>query len=117
MIPLRGRRRYHIGFLLLLVSLPLCACEYPEEGNMPLRRAVSKVRELPETQAWAKEMHERGVVVQYALRLDRPSWIDRRCYWPVDVNADGTTWKRFYVTPDGRALRRETADRRPRAGR
>ena len=89
---------------LLLVCLPAVACDYPDEGNMPLRRAVSKVRNLPETQAWAAEMHKSGAVVHYALQLDAP--LDRagRCYWPVDVNANGNTWRRFYITPDGKRL-------------
>jgi hypothetical protein len=80
------------------------ACEYPDEGNMPLRRAVSKVKYLPETEAWAAARHEAGAVVQYALLLDRPKLAKGRCFWPVEVRAEGKLWRRFYVTPDGKEL-------------
>ncbi len=68
---------------------------------MPLRRAVSKVKYLEETEAWASRMHETGAVVQYALLLDQPRIVRGRCYWPVEVRAEGRLWRRFYVTPDG----------------
>ena len=29
-----------------------------------------------------------------------------RCYWPVDVRAEGKLWRRFYVTPDGKVLKK-----------
>ena len=80
---------------------------------MPLRRAVAKVKFLPETEAWAASMHQAGAVVQYALRLDEPRWAERSCYWPVEVRAGDKLWRRFYVTPDGTRLRDET-DGRPR---
>jgi hypothetical protein len=81
------------------------ACDYPDEGNLPLRRAVTKVKLLPEVAAWAQAMHEKGAVVQYALRLDAPLREGRRCYWSLDVSAEGRTWRRFYVTPDGKSLK------------
>lgn len=87
---------------LLLVCAPALACEYPDEGNMPLRRAVATVKYLPETEAWAASMHKAGAVVQYAVRLDAPRWAGGRCYWPVEVRAEGKIWGRFYVTPDGK---------------
>jgi hypothetical protein len=97
------------SLLLLCVSCgPVLACEYPDEGNMPLRRAVSKVKYLPETEAWAASMHKAGEVVQYALRLDEPFREAGRCYWPVEVRAGGKLWQRFYVTPDGNRLLAET---------
>jgi hypothetical protein len=102
---------------LLFVALPALACEYPDEGTMPLRRAVSQVKALPEVEAWAKAMHDQGEVVQYAVKLDEYSLQNRRCFWTVEVNAAGRTWRRFQVTPDGRHLRRETADPRRREGR
>jgi hypothetical protein len=80
------------------------ACEYPDEGNMPLRRAVAKVKFLAETEAWAASMHKAGVLVEYALRLDQPKHEHGRCYWPVEVRAEGRLWRRFYVTPDGRQV-------------
>ena len=88
-------------FALLVVCTPALACEYPDEGNMPLRRAVAKVKYLPETESWAASMHQAGAVVHYALRLDAPTRIRGRCYWPVEVRAGKALWRRFYVTPDG----------------
>jgi hypothetical protein len=93
-----------IRFLFFLVCCPAFACDYPDEGNMPLRRAVSKVKFLPETEAWAAAMHKTGAVVQYALLLDEPRHERGRCYWPVDVRAEGKLWRRYYVSPDGRKL-------------
>lgn len=90
--------------ILLVFSGNALACDYPDEGNMPLRRAVSKVKYLPETEAWAAARHAAGAVVQYALLLDRPKQANGRCYWPVEVRAEGKLWRRFYVTPDGKEL-------------
>ena len=78
---------------------------------MPLHRAVTKVKLLPETEAWASQWLKKGTVVQYALMLDRDWHKDGRCYWTVDARAEGETWRRFYVTPDGRRLLK--ADGRP----
>jgi hypothetical protein len=105
-----------IRWLLALLLFPLssAACDYPDEGTMPLHRAVTKVKLLPETEAWALEQLKSGIVVQYALMLDHEWRQGRRCYWTVDARAEGQTWRRFYVTPDGRRLL--TDDGRP-AGR
>ena len=78
------------------------ACDYPDEGTMPLHRAVTKVKLLPETEAWATTQLKNGIVVQYALLLDREWRKDGRCYWTIDARAEGQTWRRFYVSPDGR---------------
>ena len=97
-----------IRFLVLfLISASALACDYPDEGNMPLRRAVGKVKFLEETEAWASRMHDKGAVVQYALLLDQPKIEKGRCYWPVEVRAEGQLWRRFYVTPDGKELLKE----------
>lgn len=93
--------------VLLLFSGGGLACNYPDEGNMPVRRAVSKVKFLEETQAWASRMQETGAVVQYALLLDQPRTVKGRCYWPVEVRAEGKLWRRFYITPDGKDLLKE----------
>ena len=90
--------------LLALIAVPALACEYPDEGNMPLRRAVSRVKYLPGTEAWAAEMHKAGAHVQYALLLDHPAVRDGRCYWTVEVKANGEVWKRFLVPPDGKGV-------------
>jgi hypothetical protein len=100
--------------LLLFFPLAAAACDYPDEGTMPLHRAVTKVKLLPETEAWAAQWLKHGTVVQYALMLDREWRKDGRCYWTIEARAEGETWQRFYVTPDGRRL--IIADD-PRAGR
>jgi hypothetical protein len=101
--------------ILLAVSSSALGCDYPDEGNMPLRRAVSKVKFLPETEAWAGAMHKTGSVVQYALLLDQPKHEKGRCYWPVDVRAQGKLWRRYYVSPDGKSLWRRAAEAPPPA--
>jgi hypothetical protein len=77
------------------------ACEYPDLGNLPLRRAVTKVKLLPETEAWAAYIRKTGAVVQYALLLEQTLQQAGRCYWTIEAIADGKVWRRFYVTPDG----------------
>jgi hypothetical protein len=89
---------------VLLFPLAALACDYPDEGNMPLRRAVTKVKLLPETEAWAAAAHKSGAVVQYALSLDRELRRNGRCYWTVEARTEGSTWRRFYVSPDGRSV-------------
>jgi hypothetical protein len=95
-----------IRYLLLLGCFPAFAfaCDYPDEGNMPLRRAVSRIKFLPETEAWAKSVHDSGAVVQYAVLLDSPRRNKGRCYWPVEVRAEGKLWRRYYVSPDGKRV-------------
>jgi hypothetical protein len=80
------------------------ACDYPDLGNLPLRRAVSKVKFLPLTEAWAISQHQAGNVVQYALQLEQTLRRAGRCYWTVDAIAEGKVWRRFYVTPDGKRV-------------
>jgi hypothetical protein len=87
-----------------LFSSESAACAYPDEGNMPLRRAVSRVKFLPATEAWAKAEHQQGVVVQYALFLEQTRKSRGLCYWTVEARSEGRLWRRFYVTPDGRSL-------------
>jgi hypothetical protein len=88
-------------FITVFACAPAVACDYPDEGNMPVRRAVAKVRYLPETEAWAATMHKEGAIVHYALLLDAPVKTASACYWPVEVRAGGKLWRRYYVTPDG----------------
>jgi hypothetical protein len=89
---------------LLAVPAPGFACDYPDEGTMPLHRAVTRVKYLPQTEAWAREQQS---TVQYALFLDRTRESHGRCYWTLEVRADGKVWRRFYVSPDGRSVVRE----------
>jgi hypothetical protein len=101
--------------VLCFICVPAFACDYPDEGNLPLRRAVSKVKYLPETQAWASAMHESGAVAQYALLLDAPHRSHGRCYWPVEVRSGDTLWRRYYVSPDGKGVLRPAAEAPPQA--
>ena len=72
---------------------------------MPLRRAVTRIEMLPEVDAWAREMLKQGVKPQYVVRLDEPLRASGRCYWQVEVRAEGRLWRRYFVTPDGKNLR------------
>lgn len=90
--------------VLLFVASPAWACKYPDEGGMPLRRAVTRVQQLPETRDFSFEMHQERVVVHYALLLEQTHREGGRCYWTVEVSAGGRLWRRFFVTPDGKSV-------------
>jgi len=93
-----------IGCLLAALALPALACEMPDEGNMPMRRAVTRVQMLKEVDAWAEHMRRTRASVEYLVRLDAPVHRAGKCYWPVEVLADGKLWRRFLVTPDGKSV-------------
>ncbi len=85
-------------------------CEVPDEGgNTPWRRAVAKVKYLPQTEAWSEAAHQAKKSVQYVVSLDEPKQVGGRCYWPVEIRADGKLWKRYLVTPQGDAMREDRA--------
>ena len=84
-----------------LFSSESAACVYPDEGTMPLHRAVTRVKYLPETESWAKAQKS---VVQYALFLEETRQARGRCYWTVEVRSEGKVWRRFYITPDGKSV-------------
>jgi hypothetical protein len=84
---------------LLAVPLSGFTCEYPDEGGMPLRRAVTKVRMLPEVEAMS-----RNTALQYVVKLDQPVRQAGKCYWPVEVLAEGQLWRRYLVSPDGKKI-------------
>jgi hypothetical protein len=98
-----------IGCLLALALAGFASaafpCEYPDQGNMPLRRAVTRVEMLPEVHAWHVSTIEKGGKPQYTVRLDEPVRAEGRCYWPVEVSADGELWRRYLVSPDGKHTR------------
>jgi hypothetical protein len=93
---------------LLAAALPGFACDYPDEGGMPLRRAVTKVQLLPEVDAWARAMQKNGVTPQYLVRVDEPVYGSGReagsCWWPVEVRAEGKLWRSYLITPDGKRI-------------
>jgi hypothetical protein len=87
---------------LLLAAAPALACSLPADGGeTPWRRAVAKVKYLPETEAMVELQARDRNVVQYIVLLDAPRQVDGRCHWPVEVRVEGRLWKRFLVTPDG----------------
>ena len=89
-------------------SLPALGCEPPPDGGeTPWRRAVSKVKYLPETEAMVELQARDRNVVQYVVLLDAPRQVDGRCHWPVEVRVEGRLWKRFLVTPDGKDVRED----------
>lgn len=85
---------------LLAIPLSGFTCEYPDEGGMPLRRAVSKVRMLPEVEA----LQRSATAIQYLVKVDEPVRRKDGCYWPVEVRADGRLWRRYLVSPDGKKI-------------
>jgi len=93
-----------IKLLLLLLPCSAIACEYPDEGNMPLRRAVARVEMLPEVDAWTRAARRNGAVTQVLVLAGESERRGGRCYWPVEVRAEGRLWRRFLVTPDGKRL-------------
>ena len=88
----------------LLVSSGAFACDYPDEGTMPLHRALTKVKLLPETEAWQAEKRKANEPVQFRLLLSKEAWFNRKCYWTVEAVAKDELWRRFYVSPDGKSV-------------
>jgi hypothetical protein len=81
--------------LCALAAAPAPACDYPDEGNMPLRRAVSRVQQ--HTQKYGQD-------VKYEVLLDESVRVNGACYWTVEMRQAGKPPQRFYVTPDGKKL-------------
>ena len=100
--------RRAIALILALSPAAALACELPAETEAaPWRRAVAKVKYLPETEAMAELQSRERNVVQYVVLLDGAKRVGGHCYWPVEVRVDGRLWKRFLVTPDGESVREE----------
>ena len=97
----------NIGVVALLAAVALPAgaqsagCDVPDEDGMHWRRAVSRIKYLPETEAWTELKSRDRSIVQFVLSLDEPRYLGGRCYWPIEVRADGKLWKRFLVAPIG----------------
>jgi hypothetical protein len=99
--------RVAIIFCLAALGTPTFACDYPDEGGMPLRRAVTRVQMQAEVDAWAEHMRKSGRLVEYLVKLDEPVREGGKCFWPVEVRVEGKTWRRFLVTPDGKTVKPE----------
>lgn len=88
------------GFAALLAAACAAqACEVPGDGTS-LRRALLKVKYLPETELWELAARKTATV-QYVLSLDAPREIEGRCYWPIEARSNGELWNTFYATPRG----------------
>jgi hypothetical protein len=83
----------------LLLAAAAQACEVPGDGTS-LRRALLKVKYLPETEAWELAARKQAPV-QFVLSLDAPLEREGRCYWPIEVRSGGRPWNTFYATPKG----------------
>lgn len=111
-MPSRGGNVADMGAHVIKVLLPAlslfaaeaAACAYPDEGTMPLHRAVTRIKLLPETEAWALDERRHGVVVQYVVLLEETLHSAKRCYWTLEARAEGKVWRRFFVSPDGKSL-------------
>lgn len=78
------------------------SCAVPVDGT-PLRRALLKVKYLPETELWELAA-TKNAPAQYLLSLDAPLRHRGRCYWPIEARSAGQLWNRFYATPGGEQL-------------
>ena len=108
---LRKARFCQIAAISLALALPTfaAACEVPrDEGNLPLRRAVTRVKYLPETESWQRALPA-GAIAQFVLLVDSPRRVRGRCYWPVEVRASGDLWRSFLVSTNGRRVLRDYA--------
>jgi len=86
-------------FAGLLAGVAAQACEVPGDGTS-LRRALLKVKYLPETEVWELGARDHATV-QFVLSLDAPIEHEGRCYWPIEARSDDKLWNTFFVTPRG----------------
>ena len=93
-----------LAILGLALAVPGLACDYPDEGTMPLHRALTRVKLLPTTEAWHRERIKQGESVQYRLHLEETRTVRGKCHWTVEAVAAGRLWRRFYVSPDGKSV-------------
>lgn len=88
-----------VAAALLAAALAAQACDVPGDGTS-LRRALLRVKYLPETEAWELAARQ-SATVRYVLSLDAAREIDGRCYWPIEARSGGELWHRFYATARG----------------
>jgi hypothetical protein len=88
-----------LGVALGLAAGAAQACEVPGEGTS-LRRALLRVKYLPETELWELQARKTSTV-QYVLLLSEPIRRAGRCYWPIEARTSSALWRRFYATPRG----------------
>jgi hypothetical protein len=104
-----------LAFIILLIfsSTTVFACEYPNEGTMPLHRAVKRVELVPEVDGWTRVTRDSGAVVSFVILLNQPVRTAGKCHWTVEVSTGGKLWERFYVSPDGKSVRAELSGGQP----
>lgn len=102
--PLQGS----VAAALLAAALAAPACEVPGDGTS-LRRALLKVKYLPETEAWELAARKQAPV-HYVLSLDAPLERDGLCFWPIEALSGGRLWNTFYATPRGEHILVATPD-------
>lgn len=91
-----------IALLAAACAAQAQSCAVPGDGT-PLRRALLKVKYLPETERWELAA-AKTAPAQYVLSLDAPLRHRGRCYWPIEARSAGQLWNRFYATPGGERL-------------
>ena len=87
------------ALVLALAAGAARACEVPGDGTS-LRRALLKVKYLPETELWELQARKTAAV-HYVLSLYEPIEREGRCYWPIDARTGEQLWHRFFATPGG----------------
>lgn len=97
--PLQGG----LAAALLAAACAAQACDVPGDGTS-LRRALLKVKYLPETERWASAI-AKPATAHYVLSLDAPRLYAGRCYWPIEARSDDRLWHTFYATPHGEDIR------------
>jgi len=99
-----------LAFLLPTFAL---ACDYAGDGTMAMQRALKKVQQLPETQAWQAEKRKAREAVQFRLLPDKEAYFNRKCHWTIEALAKTELWRRFYVSPDGESVLIDYATSQP----
>jgi len=86
------------------MSSPAFACDYSGDSTLAMQRALAKVQQLPETQAWQTEKRKAREAVQFRLLAEKEAYFNRKCHWTIEALAKGELWRRFYVSPDGESV-------------
>jgi hypothetical protein len=105
--------RWLLAVLMSFSSPLVFSCDYPNEGTMPLHRAVKRVELVPEVDDWTRVTRDSGAVVSFVILLNRPVLTAGKCHWTVEVSTGGKLWERFFVSPDGKSVRAELSAGQP----
>ena len=97
----------------LFLSPAAFACDYSGDGTTAMQRALTKVQQLPETQAWQAEKRKAREAVQFRVLPEKEAYFNRKCHWTVEALAKNELWRRFYVSPDGESVLIDYATSQP----